>query len=221
MSVLSVQSVSYSYKTKYQTVQAVKDVSCDLSAGTFYALVGKSGSGKTTLLSLLAGLDTPQSGDIIVGGQSLREIDVDIYRRKQASVIYQSYNLFPLMTVCENVMYPLKLLRHSDADAKKEAQIALEKVGLGESYWKRLPAMLSGGEQQRVAIARTLAVHAQIILADEPTGNLDSKSGGEVMELLHRLNKEDGRTIVMVTHNEEQAKQTSRTIRFFDGRQVQ
>ena len=135
MSVLSVQSVSYSYKTKYQTVQAVKDVSCDLSAGTFYALVGKSGSGKTTLLSLLAGLDTPQSGDIIVGGQSLREIDVDIYRRKQASVIYQSYNLFPLMTVCENVMYPLKLLRHSDADAKKEAQIALEKVGLGESYW--------------------------------------------------------------------------------------
>lgn len=152
MSVLSVQSVSYSYKTKYQTVQAVKDVSCDLSAGTFYALVGKSGSGKTTLLSLLAGLDTPQSGDIIVGGQSLREIDVDIYRRKQASVIYQSYNLFPLMTVCENVMYPLKLLRHSDADAKKEAQIALEKVGLGESYWKRLPAMLSGGEQQRVTL---------------------------------------------------------------------
>ena len=109
MSVLSVQSVSYSYKTKYQTVQAVKDVSCDLSAGTLYALVGKSGSGKTTLLSLLAGLDTPQSGDIMVNGQSLREIDVDIYRRKQASVIYQSYNLFPLMTVCENVMYPLKL----------------------------------------------------------------------------------------------------------------
>ena len=128
MSVLSVQSVSYSYKTKYQTVQAVKDVSCDLSAGTLYALVGKSGSGKTTLLSLLAGLDTPQSGDIMVNGQSLREIDVDIYRRKQASVIYQSYNLFPLMTVCENVMYPLKLLRHSDADAKKEAQIALEKA---------------------------------------------------------------------------------------------
>jgi ABC-type lipoprotein export system ATPase subunit len=96
MSVLSVQSVSYSYKTKYQTVQAVKDVSCDLSAGTLYALVGKSGSGKTTLLSLLAGLDTPQSGDIMVNGQSLREIDVDIYRRKQASVIYQSYNLFPL-----------------------------------------------------------------------------------------------------------------------------
>ena len=217
MSVLSVQSVSYSYKTKYQTVQAVKDVSCDLSAGTFYALVGKSGSGKTTLLSLLAGLDTPQSGDIIVGGQSLREIDVDIYRRKQASVIYQSYNLFPLMTVCENVMYPLKLLRHSDADAKKEAQIALEKVGLGESYWKRLPAMLSGGEQQRVAIARTLAVHAQIILADEPTGNLDSKSGGEVMELLQNVWKKMGKALVVITHDSRIARMANRQFQIVDG----
>ena len=217
MSVLSVQSVSYSYKTKYQTVQAVKDVSCDLSAGTFYALVGKSGSGKTTLLSLLAGLDTPQSGDIMVNGQSLREIDVDIYRRKQASVIYQSYNLFPLMTVCENVMYPLKLLRHSDADAKKEAQIALEKVGLGESYWKRLPAMLSGGEQQRVAIARTLAVHAQIVLADEPTGNLDSVSEKNVIQIFQRCAEEFGAAILMVTHNEKIALQTDRVIHIKDG----
>ena len=217
MSVLSVQSVSYSYKTKYQTVQAVKDVSCDLSAGTLYALVGKSGRGKTTLLSLLAGLDTPQSGDIMVNGQSLREIDVDIYRRKQASVIYQSYNLFPLMTVCENVMYPLKLLRHSDADAKKEAQIALEKVGLGESYWKRLPAMLSGGEQQRVAIARTLAVHAQIILADEPTGNLDSKSGGEVMELLQNVWKKMGKALVVITHDSRIARMADRQFQIVDG----
>jgi len=217
MSVLSVQSVSYSYKTKYQTVQAVKDVSCDLSAGTLYALVGKSGSGKTTLLSLLAGLDTPQSGDIMVNGQSLREIDVDIYRRKQASVIYQSYNLFPLMTVCENVMYPLKLLRHSDADAKKEAQIALEKVGLGESYWKRLPAMLSGGEQQRVAIARALAVHAQIILADEPTGNLDSKSGGEVMELLQNVWKKMGKALVVITHDSRIARMADRQFQIVDG----
>ena len=218
MSVLSVQSVSYSYKTKYQTVQAVKDVSCDLSAGTFYALVGKSGSGKTTLLSLLAGLDTPQSGDIIVGGQSLREIDVDIYRRKQASVIYQSYNLFPLMTVCENVMYPLKLLRHSDADAKKEAQIALEKVGLGESYWKRLPAMLSGGEQQRVAIARTLAVHAQIILADEPTGNLDSASGNEILSLLKTTIKKYDQTLILITHDMNVAEKADRIITIKDGK---
>ena len=198
MSVLSVQSVSYSYKTKYQTVQAVKDVSCDLSAGTFYALVGKSGSGRTTLLSLLAGLDTPQSGDIIVGGQSLREIDVDIYRRKQASVIYQSYNLFPLMTVCENVMYPLKLLRHSDADAKKEAQIALEKVGLGESYWKRLPAMLSGGEQ--------------------PTGNLDTENSTQIIQLLSRLAHEENCCVVVVTHDLEVAKAADVVFRMDSGR---
>ena len=217
MSVLSVQSVSYSYKTKYQTVQAVKDVSCDLSAGTFYALVGKSGSGKTTLLSLLAGLDTPQSGDIIVGGQSLREIDVDIYRRKQASVIYQSYNLFPLMTVCENVMYPLKLLRHSDADAKKEAQIALEKVGLGESYWKRLPAMLSGGEQQRVAIARALMNKPAVLFADEPSGNLDSVTKAELHQLFFRLRDELGQTIVIVTHDPDLAKMCDRSLFMRDG----
>ena len=210
MSVLSVQSVSYSYKTKYQTVQAVKDVSCDLSAGTLYALVGKSGSGKTTLLSLLAGLDTPQSGDIMVNG--------DIYRRKQASVIYQSYNLFPLMTVCENVMYPLKLLRHSDADAKKEAQIALEKVGLGESYWKRLPAMLSGGEQQRVAIARTLAVHAQIVLADEPTGNLDTENSSQIIQLLSKLAHEETCCVVVVTHDLEVAKAADVVFRMDSGR---
>ena len=198
MSVLSVQSVSYSYKTKYQTVQAVKDVSCDLSAGTLYALVGKSGSGKTTLLSLLAGLDTPQSGDIMVNGQSLREIDVDIYRRKQASVIYQSYN--------------------SDADAKKEAQIALEKVGLGESYWKRLPAMLSGGEQQRVAIARTLAVHAQIVLADEPTGNLDTENSSQIIQLLSKLAHEETCCVVVVTHDLEVAKAADVVFRMDSGR---
>ena len=109
MSILSAQELCYSYKTKYQTVQAVKDVTCDWEAGVFYALVGKSGSGKTTLLSLLAGLEKPQSGCVLVDGRDLRELDVDLYRRSRASVIYQSYNLFPLMTVRENVMYPLKL----------------------------------------------------------------------------------------------------------------
>lgn len=218
MSVLSAQSLSYSYKTKYQTVQAVKEVSCDLNAGTFYALVGKSGSGKTTLLSLLAGLDAPQSGTVLVNGQNLQEMDADIYRRKQASVIYQSYNLFPLMTVCENVMYPLKLMKLSNADAKNEAQDALEKVGLGESYWKRLPAMLSGGEQQRVAIARTLAVHAQIILADEPTGNLDTESSAQIIQLLSRLAHEENCCVVVVTHDPEVAKAADVVFRMDSGR---
>lgn len=218
MPVLSAQSLSYSYKTKYQTVQAVKEVSCDLNAGTFYALVGKSGSGKTTLLSLLAGLDAPKSGAVLVNGQNLQEMDVDIYRRKQASVIYQSYNLFPLMTVCENVMYPLKLMKRSDDDARKEAQVALEKVGLGESYWKRLPAMLSGGEQQRVAIARTLAVRAQIILADEPTGNLDSENSAQIIQLLSRLAHEENCCVVVVTHDSEVAKAADVVFRMDSGR---
>lgn len=189
-----------------------------MNAGTFYALVGKSGSGKTTLLSLLAGLDAPQSGTVLVNGQNLQEMDADIYRRKQASVIYQSYNLFPLMTVCENVMYPLKLMKLSNADAKNEAQDALEKVGLGESYWKRLPAMLSGGEQQRVAIARTLAVHAQIILADEPTGNLDTESSAQIIQLLSRLAHEENCCVVVVTHDPEVAKAVDVVFRMDSGR---
>ena len=128
MSILSAQELCYSYKTKYQTVQAVKDVTCDWEAGVFYALVGKSGSGKTTLLSLLAGLEKPQSGCVLVDGRDLRELDVDLYRRSRASVIYQSYNLFPLMTVRENVMYPLKLAGVSDADARTRAQDALART---------------------------------------------------------------------------------------------
>ncbi len=218
MAVLSARNLSYSYRAKYQTVQAVKEVSCDLDAGTFYALVGKSGSGKTTLLSLLAGLERPQSGVVLVNGQDLQEMDVDAYRRSQASVIYQSYNLFPLMTVCENVMYPLKLMKLSDTNAKKAAQNSLEKVGLGESYWKRLPDMLSGGEQQRVAIARTLAIHAEIILADEPTGNLDSENSAQIIQLLSQLAHEEKCCVLVVTHDPEVAKAADVVFRMDSGR---
>ena len=206
MSILSAQELCYSYKTKYQTVQAVKDVTCDWEAGVFYALVGKSGSGKTTLLSLLAGLEKPQSGCVLVDGRDLRELDVDLYRRSRASVIDQRYNLFPLMTVRENVMYPLKLAGVSDADARTRAQDALARVGLNEDYWKRLPAMLSGGEQQRVAIARTLAVGAEIILADEPTGNLDTENSSQIGQLLARLAHEEHCCVLVVTHDPEVAK---------------
>ena len=206
MSILSAQELCYSYKTKYQTVQAVKDVTCDWEAGVFYALVGKSGSGKTTLLSLLAGLEKPQSGCVLVDGRDLRELDVDLYRRSRASVIYQSYNLFPLMTVLEKVMYPLKLEGESDADAQTRAQDAQARVGLNEDYWKRLPAMLSGGEQQRVVIARTLAVGAEIILADEPTGNLDTENSSQIVQLLARLAHEEHCCVLVVTHDPEVAK---------------
>lgn len=130
---LSVQNVTYAYRTKYQTVYALKGVSCTLEPGRFYALVGKSGSGKTTLLSLLAGLDQPQDGEILINGENLRNMDLDLYRRKQASVIYQNYNLFPLMTVQENVMYPLLLNQNTKAQALERARRTLERVGLLEA----------------------------------------------------------------------------------------
>lgn len=217
MAILSAQELCYSYKTKYQTVQAVKDVTCDWEAGVFYALVGKSGSGKTTLLSLLAGLEKPQSGCVLVDSRDLRELDVDLYRRSRASVIYQSYNLFPLMTVRENVMYPLKLAGVSDADARTRAQDALARVGLNEDYWKRLPAMLSGGEQQRVAIARALAKRPQLLLCDEPTGALDYNTGKQILALLQEQSRQNGMTVVIITHNSALTAMADRVIHIKNG----
>lgn len=214
---LSVQNVTYAYRTKYQTVYALKGVSCTLEPGRFYALVGKSGSGKTTLLSLLAGLDQPQDGEILINGENLRDMDLDLYRRKQASVIYQNYNLFPLMTVQENVMYPLLLNQNTKAQAVERARCTLERVGLDAAYWKRLPAMLSGGEQQRVAIARALAVNAKLILADEPTGNLDGENAGQIVALLKRLAHEENCCVVVVTHDMGIAEAADRVFRMESG----
>jgi putative ABC transport system ATP-binding protein len=214
---LSVQNVTFSYRTKYQTVHALRGVSCALEPGAFYALVGKSGSGKTTLLSLLAGLEQPESGEISVNGENLRDMDLDQYRRKQVSVIYQNYNLFPLMTVQENVMYPLLLNKQTKAQAAERAQRTLDRVGLGATYQKRLPAMLSGGEQQRVAIARALAVNARLILADEPTGNLDGENAGQIVALLKRLAHEENCCVVVVTHDMGIAEAADRVFRMESG----
>ena len=203
MVTLSVENISYSYRTKYQIVLALKEVNCTLQSGKFYALIGKSGSGKTTFLSLIAGLERPQSGAILVNGKDLKEMNVDQYRRTQASVIYQNFNLFPLMTVQENVMYPLILNKQTKKQAAQEAEEVLKRVGLDSSYWKRLPSMLSGGEQQRVAIARALAIHAELILADEPTGNLDTENSKQIIGLLHQLVQEERCCVLVVTHDME------------------
>ena len=203
MVTLSVENISYSYRTKYQIVPALKEVNCTLQSGKFYALIGKSGSGKTTFLSLIAGLERPQSGAILVNGKDLKEMNVDQYRRTQASVIYQNFNLFPLMTVQENVMYPLILNKQTNKQAAQEAEEVLKRVGLDSSYWKRLPSMLSGGEQQRVAIARALAIHAELILADEPTGNLDTENSKQIIGLLHQLVQEERCCVLVVTHDME------------------
>lgn len=215
---LSIQNVSYSYRSKYQTVQAVKDASCVMEAGKLYAISGKSGSGKTTLLSLLAGLEHPESGEIRLDGESLHDMDLDLYRRSKAAVIYQSYNLFPLLSVQENVVYPLLLNKIPKAEAISRAQKNLERVGLGKEFWKRLPAMLSGGEQQRVAIARALAVNAKLILADEPTGNLDTENSNQIVELLLELAHEQNCCVVIVTHDPAIAERADRAFQMDSGR---
>ena len=215
---LTLENVSYSYRTKYQTVHAVQDVSCTLEPGLFYALVGKSGSGKTTLLSMMAGLERPESGSVRVDGKDLKDMDVDRYRRDIASVIYQNYNLFPLLTILENVMYPMLLQKKSKAEASKRAGEVLARVGLDNSYWKRLPAMLSGGEQQRVAIARALAINADIILADEPTGNLDGENTKNIIDLLYSLAHEEGCCVVVITHDSSVADVADRVYHMDSGR---
>ena len=214
---ITLDNVSYSYRTKYQTVNAVKEVSCEFEPGLLYALVGKSGSGKTTLLSLLAGLEVPESGNVLVDGADLKGMDVDKYRRETASVIYQNYNLFPLLTVIENVMYPMLIQKKSKEEAAKRADEVLKRVGLDESYFKRLPAMLSGGEQQRVAIARALAINADIILADEPTGNLDSENTRNIIELLSELAHEENCCVVVITHDQNVAEVADKVYKMDSG----
>jgi putative ABC transport system ATP-binding protein len=214
---IQLKNVSYSYRGRYQTVRAVDNVSYDFEGGKIYAIVGKSGSGKTTLLSLMAGLDLPTDGEILVNGKPTREWDRNLMRREAISVIYQNYNLFPLLTVSENIQYPLTLRKHDKREAEEIAKRMRARVELSESYDGRLPAHLSGGEQQRVAIARCLAQGSKIILADEPTGNLDSKNTENVVEILQRLAHEDGATVIIVTHDGSVADKADVVLRMRDG----
>ena len=214
---ISLKNVSYSYKGKYQTVRAVDDVSYEFEPGKCYAIIGKSGSGKTTLLSLMAGLDLPTEGDIIVDGKSTKDWDRNQMRRDAVSVIYQNYNLFPLLTVQENIQYPLDLKKLPKIESVALAQEVRERVELSAVYDKRLPSHLSGGEQQRVAIARTLAQGCKIILADEPTGNLDSTNTRNIVEILRSLAHDDGCTVIIVTHDPAVAEQADTVLQMKDG----
>ncbi len=214
---ISLNNVSYSYKGKFQTVKAVDGVSYDFEPGKCYAIIGKSGSGKTTLLSLMAGLDLPTEGEIIVDGKSTKDWDRNKMRRDAVSVIYQNYNLFPLLTVQENIQYPLTLRKVSKKEAAALSQEVRERVELPAVYDKRLPSHLSGGEQQRVAIARTLAQGCKIILADEPTGNLDSTNSRNIVEILCSLAHDDGCTVIIVTHDPAVAEQADTVLQMKDG----
>ena len=211
------------YRTKEIETQALENVNITIEKGEFLSVMGPSGCGKSTLLNIIGLLDNPSSGNIEINGQqatNMNDKHLAAFRNRNLGFVFQSFHLINSLNVIDNVSLPLLYRKASSSERKKSAEAVLERVGLSHRM-RHFPTQLSGGQCQRVAIARAIIGNPEIILADEPTGNLDSKMGIEVMEILHRLNKEDNRTIVMVTHNEEQAKQTSRTIRFFDGRQVQ
>ncbi len=216
MAALTLENVTYTYRNSPRP--AVADVSCEFEAGTLYAVIGPSGSGKSTLLSMLAGLDLPTSGDVLLGTEPIRSLDLDRYRRESVSMIFQAFQLFPLLTVTENVCYPMELVGKKPGEAVPRAKELLSEVGITEEEMRRFPANLSGGQQQRVAIARALASGAKIMLADEPTGNLDVENTVLVMEILKRLASEQGYCVIVVTHDSEVADAADVVFRMTDGR---
>ncbi len=218
MGLLEIKNVTYVYKSKYQSVEAVKDVNLEIHQGKVYAIIGKSGSGKTTLLSLMAGLTLPTQGEILYQGEATSKLDLEEYRRDKTSVIYQTFNLFPLMTVLENVIYPLELKGMKYKEAKSIAEQHIQSVGLDKQHYMRFPNMLSGGERQRVAIARALATGSRLLLADEPTGNLDVTNGDVVVKLLTDLAHRDHLAVVIVTHDLAIAKKADVILHMQDGR---
>ena len=211
------------YRTEEIETQALENVNLEVQKGEFLSIMGPSGCGKSTLLNIMGLLDSPTSGTIEINGtrtENMNDKELAAFRNQTLGFVFQSFHLINSLNVIDNVELPLLYRKMSSSERTALAKAVLERVGLSHRM-KHMPTQLSGGQCQRVAIARAIVGNPDIILADEPTGNLDSKMGAEVMELLHKLNKEDGRTIVMVTHNEAQARQTARTVRFFDGRQVE
>ncbi len=212
---LTLENVSYRYKNAERA--AVDGVSCSFRGGEVCAVIGPSGSGKTTLLSIIAGLDKPSAGRVIIDGEDLGTMDLDRYRRERVAMIFQAFHLFPLLTVLENVCFPMELNGVQEEDAKVRAHELLAAVGIEKEMRGRYPANLSGGEQQRVAIARALASGARVLLADEPTGNLDVANGQRVMDILRRLAHDEGYCVVVVTHNLAIADAADKVWRMTDG----
>lgn len=215
MPALALENVTYTYKNALKS--AVSGITCAFEEGKVYAVVGPSGSGKSTLLSLLAGLDLPTEGEVSFEGESLTGLDLDRYRRESISMIFQAFHLFPLMTVMENVCFPMELCGITPKDARPRAAELLEGVGITKEQMNRFPSKLSGGEQQRVAIARSLASSAKIILGDEPTGNLDSANTQNIIEILTSLAHEKGYCVIIVTHDSEVAEAADVALRMRDG----
>lgn len=223
MEIITLKDVNKVYRTKEIETLALENVNLDIKEGEFVSIMGPSGCGKSTLLNIIGLLDTPTSGTVKIMDKmtaDMNDSQLSAFRNANIGFVFQSFHLIPSLNVSENVALPL-VYRHgvSASERHKLVEDVLRRLGLSHRM-RHLPGQLSGGQCQRVAIARAIVGDPKIVLADEPTGNLDSKMGQEVMDILHKLNKEDGRTIVMVTHNEEQATDTDRIVRFFDGRQV-
>ena len=212
---LNIQNISYAYKNGERDV--LKDVSVNFEGGKLHAVVGPSGSGKTTLLSIMAGLDMPKSGMVAIDGEDLAAMDLDQYRRERVSMVFQAFQLFPLLTAMENVCYPMELAGTETKDAKPKAEELLSSVGIDSGKHKRYPSNLSGGEQQRVAIARSLSTGAKVILADEPTGNLDVENGEAVIGILRRLAHDEGYCVIVVTHDLDIAASADVVYKMSDG----
>ena len=211
------------YRTNEIETVALENVNMEVEKGEFLSVMGPSGCGKSTLLNIMGLLDLPTSGRVEIAGTDTAGMDdktLAAFRNRRLGFVFQSFHLINSLNVLDNVELPLLYRKVSAKERRERALAVLEKVGLSHRT-RHFPTQLSGGQCQRVAIARAIVGDPDIILADEPTGNLDSKMGIEVMDILHKLNREDGRTIVMVTHNEAQARQTSRVVRFFDGHQVE
>ena len=213
---LRCESLTKTYSSGGRDLTVVKNISFSLEPGGFLAIVGPSGSGKTTLLGLLAGLDRPTSGTVTLDGDPLDQLGEDARARirgEKVGFVFQSFQLIPTLTALENVQVPLEL---RGIDGRRGAEELLERVGLG-GRGHHYPAQLSGGEQQRVALARAFSNHPKVLFADEPTGNLDARTGATVVELMGELNRDSGTTIVLVTHDPDLASRARRTIRLADG----
>ncbi len=222
MGIIEMEGISKKYRTKEVETLALENVNLEVKAGEFLSVMGPSGCGKSTLLNLMGLLDLPDEGNIRIAGQEttgMKDGAMAEFRNETLGFVFQSFHLINSLNVIENVEMPLLYRSSTEKERREKAKAVLEKVGLSHRM-KHFPSQLSGGQCQRVAIARALIGNPKIILADEPTGNLDSRMGAEIMDILFGLNQE-GATIVMVTHDERIAKETQRIVRFFDGRRIE
>ncbi len=201
MSVLSIKNISYQYEGTRKSI--LKNISADFESGKVYVLMGKSGAGKSTVLSLISGLDLPTGGEILFEGKSLRQLDRDEYRAKSIGVIFQGYNLLTNATALENIMLSMNISGSREKDKKKVALNLLQKVGIDKETAKRKVLKLSGGEQQRVGIARAISHNPQIVIADEPTGNLDGDTEENIMSILQKLAHDENKCVIVVTHSKQ------------------